>query len=637
MNSLYITSLEPQSGKTPVALAIFDQLAGRMSRVNLFRPVINANDGPDRMIALMSEVYHLQLPPKEMYGLSIEVARSLLTAGQHDEVYARILERYKSVEQKSDFILCVGSDYTGVSKGLEFDFNVEVARNLGSPVLAIVNGQDRDAGTLVQAVQALFEALHDKNSDILAVIVNRVRPTHLDNILSAVKQTFTGNGPVYVLPEEPMLSRPSVHEIAAAIRAELISGDAGWLDGEVKNIKVASMELPHFLDYLEDGSLVITSGDRSDIILGTLAADRSETYPRIAGLVLTGNLRPAPQTQQLLSGLRSSPLPVMVADMDTYTAAIKVNGVRPSLTARNGRKVAAVLGKIEPCIDTTSLLDKVVRARSDHMTPVMFQYELLRKAKAQRKHIVLPEGAEERILRAAEIILFRDVCDITLLGDPDDVRPKAAKLGVSLGGAHIIDPRSSGLLSGFARAYYEARKHKGISEQMARDTMEDGSYFGTMMVHLKHADGMVSGSIHTTAHTVRPALEFVKTKAGISTVSSSSFMCLADRVLVYADCAIVPDPTVEQLADIAISSASTAAQFGIHPRVAMLSYSTGQSGSGPEVERVREATQLVRERRPDIKIEGPIQYDAAIEPTVAQVKLPGSEVAGTPMSSSSPI
>ena len=279
-------------------------------------------------------------------------------------------------------------------------------------------------------------------------------------------------------------------------------------------------------------------------------------------------------------------------------------------------------------MDVTDILGQAALPRPGRITPLMFQYELIRKAKEQRKHIVLPEGIEDRILRAAEIVLLRDVCDVTLLGDPEEVRKKASELGLSIDRANIIDPQTSELLPIFANTYYELRKHKGISPDMARDTMTDVSYFGTMMVHLGHADGMVSGSIHTTAHTIRPSLEFVKTKPGISIVSSSSFMCLADRVLVYGDCAIVPDPTTEQLADIAISTAETASGFGIEPRIAMLSYSTGESGHGPDVDRVREATRLVRERRPDLKVEGPIQYDAAIDATVAKVKMPGSEVPG---------
>ena len=248
---------------------------------------------------------------------------------------------------------------------------------------------------------------------------------------------------------------------------------------------------------------------------------------------------------------------------------------------RDKRKIAAVLGLVESAIDVPGILDRAAVTPSERVTPLMFQYEIMRRAKQQRKHIVLPEGTEERILRAAEIVLLRDVCDITLLGNEEEVRQKASALGLSLDGARIVDPQTSELLPMFADAYYEARKHKGISREMARDTMTDVSYFGTMMVHLGHADGMVSGSIHTTAHTIRPSLEFVKTKPGISIVSSVFFMCLADRVLVYGDCAIVPDPTTEQLADIAISSAVTASAFGIEPRVAMLSYSTGESGTAP--------------------------------------------------------
>jgi phosphate acetyltransferase len=321
-------------------------------------------------------------------------------------------------------------------------------------------------------------------------------------------------------------------------------------------------------------------------------------------------------------------MPVLGVATDTFTTAVNVNSVRPVLTFENKRKIAAALGIIESSVDVPALLGRAAVSPSGRVTPLMFQYELIRRAKQQRRHIVLPEGTEERILRAAEIILLRDVCDLTLLGAPDEVRQKASSLGLALDRAKVIDPRSSALFSDFADSYYELRKHKNISPQIARDTMADVSYFGTMMVHKGLADGMVSGSVHTTAHTIRPALEFVKTKPGISIVSSVFFMCLADRVMVYGDCAIVPEPTAAQLADIAISSASTAQAFGVDPRIAMLSYSTGKSGAGPDVDRVREATNIVKERAKDLKVEGPIQYDAAVDETVAKVKMPDSEVAG---------
>jgi phosphate acetyltransferase len=626
--SLYITGLEPGSGKAVVALGFMEQISARPGTVGLFRPVIMEGGGPDRLITLMTDRYHLPFAAADLYGVTMDTALSLIAGGKYDDLFGRILERYKALEARCDTVLCVGTDYTGVSTALEFEFNVEVARNLGSALVPIMLGRGKEPDALARAARTLLESMETRKCDVLAVIINRVDPAGREAIKAAVKQEPPCIRPVYVLSEEPLLDRPTVRDISRGIGADLISGDDAELDGEVRNVKIAAMELSNFLDHLEEGSLVITPGDRSDIILGTLAADRSDRYPRIAALVLTGNLKPTPQVRRLLEGLRSSPMPVLGVATDTFTTAVNVNSVRPVLTFENKRKIAAALGIIESSVDVPALLGRAAVSPSGRVTPLMFQYELIRRAKQQRRHIVLPEGTEERILRAAEIILLRDVCDLTLLGAPDEVRQKASSLGLALDRAKVIDPRSSALFSDFADSYYELRKHKNISPQIARDTMADVSYFGTMMVHKGLADGMVSGSVHTTAHTIRPALEFVKTKPGISIVSSVFFMCLADRVMVYGDCAIVPEPTAAQLADIAISSASTAQAFGVDPRIAMLSYSTGKSGAGPDVDRVREATNIVKERAKDLKVEGPIQYDAAVDETVAKVKMPDSEVAG---------
>jgi phosphate acetyltransferase len=626
--SLYITSLEKESGKTLVALGLAEQLSGRIERVSLFRPVVSGEAESDKLTAMMKDRYRFQFSAEEMCGVTMVEAQELLGGGKYEELYSRILERYKRLEGRSEFVLCVGTDYSGVSVALEFGFNVEVARNLGSPLVPVVNGHGKDPAVLANAVRTLLDSLEEKKCDVLAVIVNRIAPDKREELFASLGKEAPRAKSVYVLSEEPILERPTVRGIAKVLGAQLFGGDMDALDGAVTNIKIGAMELPNFLDHLEEGSLVITSGDRADIIIGTLAADRSTTYPHVSGLVLTGNLRPASQVLRLIDGLRSSQVPVLKCKMDTFAAASRVSGMRPSILAEDKRKMAAVLGIVETSIDVPDLFRRAAVTQSDRVTPLMFQYELIRRAKQRRSHIVLPEGTEERILRAAELALLREICDITLLGDLKEVLDKASALGLSLKRAKIIDPRASELLPTFAEVYFEARKHKGISREMALDTMADGSYFGTMMVHLGYAHGMVSGSVHTTAHTIRPSLEFVKTKPGISIVSSVSFMCLADKVLVYGDCAIVPDPTTEQLADIAISSAATAAAFGIDPRVALLSYSTGQSGTGPDVERVREATRLVRERRPELKVEGPIQYDAAIDSTVAKVKLPESEVAG---------
>jgi phosphate acetyltransferase len=563
-----------------------------------------------------------------MYGSTYARAKELLISDKREDLYREILERFIRLESTSDIVVCVGTDYRSVSAALEFDFNIEVANNLGTPVITVINGYNRTPPLIGDMAKVLLNSLKAKDVELLSLVVNRVHPDEKEEVFIALTHALPEVSPIHVLPENPLLDTVSVREIADALNAGMISGNPAWLDGEVKNIKIAAMELPHFLDHIEDGSLVITPGDRSDIILGSVTADMSRSYPRIAGLLLTGGMPPAEQVRRLLDGLDVAPVPVLSVGTDTFTTAMNVNAIEPSIVHRNTRKIAAVLGMVESSVDLPALLERIAVARSKKRTPLMFQYELIERSRRQRRHIVLPEGGEERILRAAEIVLLRRICDITLLGNHDEIRRKINAFGLSLGDVKIIDPASSDLRKQFADAYFEARKHKGISPDMAFDTMSDVSYFGTMMVQLGYADGMVSGSVHTTAHTIRPALEFVKTRPGISIVSSVFFMCLADQVLVYGDCAINPEPTAEQLADIAVSSAETAIAFGIEPRIAMLSYSTGESGKGPEVDKVRKATEIAREHRPDLKIEGPIQYDAAVDTSVAKVKLPKSEVAG---------
>jgi phosphate acetyltransferase len=260
----------------------------------------------------------------------------------------------------------------------------------------------------------------------------------------------------------------------------------------------------------------------------------------------------------------------------------------------------------------------------------MFQYNLLKRAQKIRKHIVLPEGTDERILLAAARLKVLDVVDITLLGSKSQIREKIKELGISMNleKVNIIDPVSSSKFEDYANTFYELRKHKNINLNMARDIMQDVSFYGTMMVYKGDADGMVSGAVNTTQHTIRPALQFIKTKPNVSVVSSVFFMCLDDRVSVFGDCAINPNPTAEQLAEIAISSADSSAAFGIEPKVAMLSYSSGSSGSGADVDKVRKATEIVKQLRPDIKIEGPIQYDAAVDIKIGKKKMPNSKVAG---------
>jgi phosphate acetyltransferase len=434
--------------------------------------------------------------------------------------------------------------------------------------------------------------------------------------------------PIFALPEHPLLAKPTVGEIADNLGATRWSGDQESFTREVEDFKIGAMGLPNFLDHLVEGTLVITPGDRSDIILGSLLADAASTYPRVSGLLLTGGLKPAPQVQRIIEGLRKSPVPVLTVEADTFIAGTQASQVRGRIRPENNRKIAVALAHMEKYIDAQKLYERIDLSRPARVTPIMFEHTLVEQAKSNRKHVVLPEGTEERILRAAEIVLLRGIADLTLLGNVKEIEQKVSMLGLSLKGAALLDPADSKLRKSYATTYYELRRHKGISEEMAFDIVADVAYFGTLMVHRGEADGLVSGAVHTTAHTLRPAFEIIGVKPGFSIASSVFFMCLPDKVLVFGDCAVNPEPTMEQLADIAASSADTAWAFGIEPRLAMLSYSTGESGKGADVEKVRGATRRVRSLRPDLPVEGPIQYDAAVDPDVARVKLPGSQVAG---------
>jgi phosphate acetyltransferase len=314
----------------------------------------------------------------------------------------------------------------------------------------------------------------------------------------------------------------------------------------------------------------------------------------------------------------------------SFYAATKVAAIHSRITPESTEKIQIATDTFRKYIDVERLEKELVKFNSSGITPRMFQYQLVSWAKNKKKHIVLPEGIDERILKAADRLVRQGVVNITLLGNINDITSTINRLGLELNqnNCQIIDPHDSILFEDYAQTLFELRKGKNMSLEVARDLMNDVSYYGTMMVHKGHADGMVSGAMHTTAHTIRPALQFIKTKPGISLVSSIFFMCLPDRVTVFGDCAININPTAEELAEIAISSADTATKFGIEPRVAMLSYSSGASGTGEDVEKVRTATELVRQKRADIKVEGPIQYDAAVDPLTGKQKMPGSEVAG---------
>jgi len=629
VRSIYVTAVEPGSGKSAIVLGLVELLARRVGRVGFFRPVVASGSAPDIDIELIRGRYSLEQTYESSFAATADELAAAGTRERYDALLERVLEGYDELERSADVVVVEGSDFTEGAQALEFAFNVDAANHLGSPVLLVVGGRGRSPEQVVAAVRAAQASLVERGCTLLATICNRADPAAADELRRLLAREATQ--PISVLPEVALLAAPTVTQVAAALSARLLQPldgeSSAALEREIGNVVVGAAGLPHFLDHVAEGDLIITYGDRADLIVGSLAARSSGAHANVAGLVLTGGAIDEP-VMRLIDGFRGAGVPILSVDIDTYAAAQAVSAVRGAITPGSERKIATALGLFEEHVDIAALEERIELTRSTRVTPLMFTHELMERAATDRRHIVLPEGEEDRVLIAADQLLRRGVVDLTALGDPEVVRDRAASLGLELADLRIVDPRASEWRDDFAATYAELRKHKGVALPLARDLMEDVSYFGTMMVYKGMADGMVSGAAHTTAHTIRPAFEFIRTTPGVGIVSSVFLMLLADRVLVYGDCAVVPNPDAEQLADIAISSAATAAQFGIEPRIAMLSYSTGDSGSGAEVDKVRAATAIARERRPDLPIEGPIQYDAAIDPVVARAKLPDSAVAG---------
>lgn len=620
--TIYIASPEGDTGKSTVALGLVDLLTRTVQRVGVFRPVARSTDGHDYVLELLLAHDGVEIPYEDAVGVSYEQV-----IDDPEDALARIVQRFHEVERRCDAVVVVGSDYTDVAGATELAYNARIAANLGAPTVLVVNGRNRTPDQVHDIAEIAHNEMAANHAQVVAVIANRCAATELDDIRAEMSCGACSDVPVWAIPEDALLFAPTLRELAAAVDARQIGGDEELLSREVLDVLVGAMSVEHLLERLQPGAVVITPGDRNDVLLGLLLAHQAEGFPNLAGILLTGGFDPSPTISRLVAGLAAR-LPILATTIGTFRTATAASGTRGRLTRESQRKIDTAMALFEKYVDGPGLLAALDVPRIEVVTPLMFEYGLLDRARSDRKRIVLPEGNEDRILRAASTLLQRRVADLTILGDEAAIRTRATELGLVLDDADIIDPRNGDLLERFAAEYTELRKHKGMTLERAREVVADVSYFGTMMVKLGLADGMVSGAVHTTAHTIKPSFEIIKTVPGVGSVSSCFLMCLEDRVLVYADCAVIPDPTTEQLADIAISSAATAAQFGIEPRIAMLSYSTGESGSGADVDKVREATRIVRERRPDLSVEGPIQYDAAVDASVAKTKLPESSVAG---------
>jgi phosphate acetyltransferase len=625
--SIYITSVEGHAGKSTIALGVLDTLSHETERVGVFRPVARSSDERDYVLEMLLAHDGVELDYEQCVGVGYDDVHA-----NPEAALSEIVSRFKAVERQCDAVVILGSDYTDVGSPTELGFNATVAANLGSPVLLVLGGQQSDGRgsrspeDMRQILGLARQELDNAHAGVLGVVVNRADPARLDETITALAAE-AGSVPVWAIPEDRFLIAPSIRSLMESVDGTFQRGDPALLDRESLGVVVAAMSMENVLTRLIEGGVVVVPGDRSDVLLAVLMADAAETFPSVSAIILNGGFELPRQIALLIDGLDST-LPIIRTSLGTYDTALRITQTRGRLAADSQRKYDTALALFEQHVDAEVLLRLLDVSRSEVVTPLMFEYDLLDRARSAQQHIVLPEGDDDRILRAASTLLRRGVARLTILGDESEIRTRAIDLGLDISNAAVVSPREPELRERFAVEYARLRAHKGVRIEDARETVTDVSYFGTMMVHLGLADGMVSGATHTTAHTIRPAFEIIRTNPGVSVVSSVFLMCLEDRVLVYGDCAINPDPNAEQLADIAISSATTAQQFEIEQRVAMLSYSTGESGAGADVDKVRAATEIVRSRRPDLLVEGPIQYDAAVDAAVGRSKMPGSEVAG---------
>lgn len=628
--TIFIASAEPGSGKSLVTIGLVNMLLCKTQKIGFFKPVINTDPKEKKDIHIETVLEYFKLPIKyeDAYAFTRQEALEYIERESRGEMIDTIINKFKKIEESYDFTVLEGSDFTSEGVAFEFELNLLIAKNLGSPALLVISGENKTTAQITNESLNFFHNFKGHEVQVLGIIVNKAQAEQVEIIHELLAPQLPDDTLLSIIPSDPGLQNPTIKDIYENLQGKLLFGET-YLNNRVDNFVTGAMQLPNFLSFIKENVLIVTPGDRGDIIIGSLQANLSSSYPKVAGIILTAGIMPDEPVMRLVEGLHNV-VPIISVELGTFQASAQIGAIKARITSDNPKKVQLAIDTFNKYVDVTALDKSIITSKSDAITSHMFQYQLVKWAKRSIKTIVLPEGNDDRILKAASRLVSQQVVNLILLGNIAEINDAIKRLGLVMDPdrTKIIDPTVSEKLEDYANTLFELRKSKGVTLEMARDQMTDVSYFGTMMVYKGEADGMVSGAVHTTQHTIRPALQFIKTKPGIHTVSSVFFMCLEDRVCLFGDCAVNPNPTAEQLAEIAISSADTAKRFGIEPRVAMLSYSSGTSGVGEEVDKVRNATNLVKAMRPDIKVEGPIQYDAAVDQAIGKQKMPDSEVAG---------
>jgi len=626
LKSIYIASHQPEGGSLAIVIGLMDVLKGRYKNVAFFRPIIPDKKSKESDINFIINYFNLDMNYNECYGFKASEYIEAYSNNRQDDLYQKLISKVKKLDKDYDFIIIEGSSKYQFELIFDFDINLRIARNLGTMYIPILNAKDKSIDEVIAQTHIIKEAIKEEGCIHLATFINRCDKNIIKHLESKLQKKE--NKQIYLLPEVEALSKPTLYQVYNKIDATKIFGDDSQLDRLVTNNKIASMGVERYVERIDDGDLIIVAGDRVDIILASIVSFYAPHHANISGILLSGDIEVSKKVLSIINDLDKSVVPLWSVPFDSFQTVKLIEEIKPQITLKDTKKISLAKGLFTKYVDIDRLSQQFQNSSNDIVTPVMFEYQILQKAQSNKQRIILPESSDDRVLRATDILLHRDIVDIILLGDKKEIEHRSAQLGLDISRATIINPKSSRMLVTFAHKFYLMRKSKGLTKKMACDTMDLVTYFATMMIEENLADGMVSGAIHTTADTVRPALQIIKTKPNLDIVSSLFFMCLDTQVLIYADCAINQNPNAQELASIAITSADTAISFGIEPKIAMLSYSTGDSGYGEDVEKVREATRIAKKLRPDLIIDGPMQYDTAIDKDVARQKLPNSKVGG---------
>ncbi|MCH4998029.1 phosphate acetyltransferase [Pectobacterium carotovorum] len=632
-------------GLTSVSLGVIRSMEQKGVRLSVFKPIAQPRSGdntPDQTTTIIRANSAISAAEP----LAMSRVEALLSSNQQDVLMEEIIARYHENTKDAEVVLVEGLVPTRKHQFANA-LNYEIAKTLNAEivfVLALGNDSPAQLKDRIELARSSFGG--SKNKNITGVIINklnapvddqgRTRPDLSEIFDDSTKASVANIDPKQLFANSPLpvlgcipwsfdLIATRAIDMAKHLNARIIN-EGDIQTRRVKSVTFCARSIPHMLEHFRPGSLLVTSADRPDVLVAACLAAMNGV--EIGALLLTGGYEMDPSIAKLCERAFQTGLPVFMVDTNTWQTSLSLQSFNLEVPADDRQRVEKVQEYVARHIDT-QWIDSLSAAseRSRRLSPPAFRYQLTELARKAGKRIVLPEGDEPRTVKAASICAERGIAHCVLIGNPEEIQRVAAAQGVELGkGIEIVDPIV--VRERYVARLVELRKSKGMTEVVAREQLEDNVVLGTLMLEQGKVDGLVSGAVHTTANTIRPPLQLIKTAPGSSLVSSVFFMLLPEQVLVYGDCAINPDPTAEQLAEIAIQSADSATAFGIDPRVAMISYSTGNSGAGSDVEKVREATRLAQEKRPDLVIDGPLQYDAAIMADVAQSKAPNSPVAG---------